>query len=277
MHVRTRSPGDRFPLFERQDLRQLLLAGGALGRRPRRVRGLPRDWDENGAPWEYWVERTEAARAAFAGLIGAEPDEVAVTTSVSAGVSGARQRAALRGARRRSSYRARVPDDRPDLARAGVARRAGRPRASRTTRRLRRGDRRRHRARRHHARLATGPARCSTSRGVVGLAREHGRARPARRLPGGRLDAGRRRRSSASTSSARACSSTCSAPPGSRSSTAAASSSGARLADRDRLVRRRERLQDGHPRLLARADARAASSRGRRRCRPSTRASPGSG
>src|SRR5204863_7209672 len=45
------------------------------------------DWDEYGAPWEYWVERQEAARAAFAGLVNGEPDEIAVTTSLSAGVS----------------------------------------------------------------------------------------------------------------------------------------------------------------------------------------------
>ena len=45
------------------------------------------DWDERGAPWEYWVELMEAARSEFAGLIGAGEDEVAVTTSVSAGVS----------------------------------------------------------------------------------------------------------------------------------------------------------------------------------------------
>jgi selenocysteine lyase/cysteine desulfurase len=45
------------------------------------------DWDEKGAPWEYWVERQEAARAAFAQLVDAAPDEVAVTTSLSAGVS----------------------------------------------------------------------------------------------------------------------------------------------------------------------------------------------
>ena len=45
------------------------------------------DWDEKGAPWEYWVERQEAARAAFAGLVNADPDEIAVTTSLSAGVS----------------------------------------------------------------------------------------------------------------------------------------------------------------------------------------------
>ena len=45
------------------------------------------DWDEKGAPWEYWVERQEAARAAFATLVNAAPDEIAVTTSLSAGVS----------------------------------------------------------------------------------------------------------------------------------------------------------------------------------------------
>ena len=46
-----------------------------------------RDWDERGAPWEYWVELSEQARASFAGLINATPDEVAVTTSLSAGAS----------------------------------------------------------------------------------------------------------------------------------------------------------------------------------------------
>jgi selenocysteine lyase/cysteine desulfurase len=45
------------------------------------------DWDERGAPWEYWVERAEAARASFAALVNADADEVAVTTSLSAGVS----------------------------------------------------------------------------------------------------------------------------------------------------------------------------------------------
>jgi selenocysteine lyase/cysteine desulfurase len=44
-------------------------------------------WDERGAPWDYWVERAETARATFARLVGAVPDDVAVTTSLSAGVS----------------------------------------------------------------------------------------------------------------------------------------------------------------------------------------------
>jgi len=45
------------------------------------------DWDERGAPWDYWIEKSEDARKAFAGLVNAAPDEVAVTTSVSAGLS----------------------------------------------------------------------------------------------------------------------------------------------------------------------------------------------
>ncbi len=45
-------------------------------------------WDENGAEWEIWVERADAARAAFARLLHAEPYELAVTTSVTQGVSG---------------------------------------------------------------------------------------------------------------------------------------------------------------------------------------------
>jgi len=45
------------------------------------------DWDEHGAPWEYWVGRLEAVRGAVASLLKADEDEIAVTTSVSAGVS----------------------------------------------------------------------------------------------------------------------------------------------------------------------------------------------
>ena len=47
-----------------------------------------RDWEELGSPWELWGEKTEEARAVFAELVGAVPTDVAVTTSLSAGVSG---------------------------------------------------------------------------------------------------------------------------------------------------------------------------------------------
>jgi selenocysteine lyase/cysteine desulfurase len=46
-----------------------------------------RSWHEYGSPWDRWVEEYENARAAFARFIGAEPDEVAVVASASAGIN----------------------------------------------------------------------------------------------------------------------------------------------------------------------------------------------
>jgi selenocysteine lyase/cysteine desulfurase len=77
----------RFPIFE-QRVYINSCSQGALSDAVRAAyEQYLADWDEYGAPWEYWVERQEAARAAFAALVNAEPDEVAVTTSLSAGVS----------------------------------------------------------------------------------------------------------------------------------------------------------------------------------------------
>jgi selenocysteine lyase/cysteine desulfurase len=46
-----------------------------------------RSWHEHGSPWERWVEEYEAARTAFARFIGANPEEVAVIPSASAGIN----------------------------------------------------------------------------------------------------------------------------------------------------------------------------------------------
>jgi selenocysteine lyase/cysteine desulfurase len=82
-----RSVRDQFPIFE-HTVYANSCSQGALSQR---VRAAAEEWlagwDENGAEWEFWVERNEAARAAFARLLYAEPDDVAVTTSVSQGVS----------------------------------------------------------------------------------------------------------------------------------------------------------------------------------------------
>jgi selenocysteine lyase/cysteine desulfurase len=45
------------------------------------------EWSELGMHWDIWVTEVERARAAFAGLIGAEPGEIAVGGSVSQLVS----------------------------------------------------------------------------------------------------------------------------------------------------------------------------------------------
>lgn len=42
-----------------------------------------RSWAEAGMDWDRWIDETEAARAAFAALIGAEAEDVAVATSLS--------------------------------------------------------------------------------------------------------------------------------------------------------------------------------------------------
>ena len=77
----------RFPIFE-QRVYVNSCSQGALSDAVRAsYDAYLNDWDEEGAPWEYWVERTEAARATFAKLINAAPEEIAVTTSLSAGVA----------------------------------------------------------------------------------------------------------------------------------------------------------------------------------------------
>ena len=77
----------QFPIFERLVYINSCSQGALSDAVRRSYEDYLRDWDEQGAPWDYWVERTEAARASFARLINAEPDEIAVTTSVSAGVA----------------------------------------------------------------------------------------------------------------------------------------------------------------------------------------------
>jgi selenocysteine lyase/cysteine desulfurase len=77
----------RFPIFQYKVYLNSC-SQGALSTDVREAyQAYLRDWDEKGSPWEVWVERGEAARHAFAGLVNAEADEVAVCTSVSAGVS----------------------------------------------------------------------------------------------------------------------------------------------------------------------------------------------
>jgi selenocysteine lyase/cysteine desulfurase len=78
---------DRFPIFQKKTYFNSC-SQGALSLDVRQAyEQYLKDWDEKGSPWELWVERSETARQAFAGLINADPNEVADCTSVSAGVS----------------------------------------------------------------------------------------------------------------------------------------------------------------------------------------------
>ena len=92
----------RFPIFERL----IYVNSCSQGALSDAVRAAYDDyltgWDERGAPWDYWVERTEAARATFARLVGGRArrrrgDDVALR-----GRQRARERDRLRGAAARS-------------------------------------------------------------------------------------------------------------------------------------------------------------------------------
>lgn len=77
-----------FPIFAHTTYLNSCSQGALSHRVKDAVEGWLAGWDENGAEWHHWVERAEAARGAFARLLRADPGEVAVTTSVSQGVSG---------------------------------------------------------------------------------------------------------------------------------------------------------------------------------------------
>lgn len=61
---------------------------GPQSRRVRRaIEGYLDSWRRRGMDWEAWMAEVEAAREAFARLIGAEPGNVAISTSASAAVA----------------------------------------------------------------------------------------------------------------------------------------------------------------------------------------------
>jgi selenocysteine lyase/cysteine desulfurase len=77
----------RFPIFEKRVYINSCSQGALSDAVRDSYERYLADWDEHGAPWEYWVGQLDEARRSIAGLINADEDEVAVTTSVSAGVS----------------------------------------------------------------------------------------------------------------------------------------------------------------------------------------------
>ncbi len=77
----------RFPIFEHTTYANSC-SQGALSIDVREAyEAYLEGWDAHGAEWEHWVERAETARSTFARLVAAEPEEVAVTSSVSQAVS----------------------------------------------------------------------------------------------------------------------------------------------------------------------------------------------
>jgi selenocysteine lyase/cysteine desulfurase len=77
----------RFRIFERKIYLNSCSQGALSDAVQSGVEGFINSWHEQGSPWELWVNRYEAARTAFAQFIHASPDEVAIVTSVSAGIN----------------------------------------------------------------------------------------------------------------------------------------------------------------------------------------------
>ena len=90
-----------FPIFEHTTYANSCSQGALSNRVRAAAEEWLAGWDENGAEWDYWVEQNEAARSAFADLVHADPDDVAVTTSVSQGVSALVSALDLSGQRKR--------------------------------------------------------------------------------------------------------------------------------------------------------------------------------
>jgi len=91
----------RFPVFERK----VYLNSCSQGALSHDVRAAYEEylvgWDENGAEWEHWVERSEAVRQGFSGLLNVAATEIAIQTSVSAAVSALVSALDFRGERSR--------------------------------------------------------------------------------------------------------------------------------------------------------------------------------
>ena len=65
---------DRFPIFNTKTYFNSCSQGALSLDVQQAYATYLRDWYEKGSPWELWVERSETARHAFAGLINADPN-----------------------------------------------------------------------------------------------------------------------------------------------------------------------------------------------------------
>jgi len=77
----------RFPVFGNKTYINSCSYGALAVEVEVAIRQYLQDRLEQGCDWNYWVERNEAARASFARLLGATANEIAVTTSASAGIN----------------------------------------------------------------------------------------------------------------------------------------------------------------------------------------------
>lgn len=77
----------RFKIFQSKIYLNTCSQGALSGAVQEGLEDYIASWQEQGSPWELWVERYEEARTAFARFIHAAPEEVAIVTSASAGIN----------------------------------------------------------------------------------------------------------------------------------------------------------------------------------------------
>jgi selenocysteine lyase/cysteine desulfurase len=78
----------RFSIFQRKIYLNTCSQGALSDAVQASLEDYIASWHAQGSPWETWVNRYEEARTALAQFINASPDEVAIVTSVSAGING---------------------------------------------------------------------------------------------------------------------------------------------------------------------------------------------
>jgi len=78
----------QFPIFERKIYLNSCSQGALSAAVEAGLLDYVASWHQGGSPWDRWVQKYEEARAVFARFIGAEPDEVAIVPSASAGING---------------------------------------------------------------------------------------------------------------------------------------------------------------------------------------------
>lgn len=81
------SARSRFPIFKKKIYLNSCSQGALSDAVEESLVAHLRSWNEEGSPWDHWVEKYEAARASFARFIGARPEEVAIVSCASAGIS----------------------------------------------------------------------------------------------------------------------------------------------------------------------------------------------
>lgn len=78
---------EQFPIFREKVYVNSCSQGALSSAVEHSFHGYLDIWHEKGSPWDVWVRKYEELRTAFAGLIGAEPDEVAICSSASMAVN----------------------------------------------------------------------------------------------------------------------------------------------------------------------------------------------